>query len=148
MSKKSDSTALAIVEAFRADGDAKTLPFNVLLNMASAFAHEVRTHALTEKVLNTAPSVPGDNPPGAKKYPSRTEIAPEYEPVPDPAETETSEPSKKSLPDYAEYQTHVGTLQNSGLTLFELESGDDEKMDAIRDAVGALDGIRSQLKQF
>ena len=150
MSKtKSDSTTLAIVEAFRADGDAKTLPFNVLLNMASAFADEVRIHAFTDKIfLNTAPNVPGDNPPGAKKYPARTETAPEYEPVPDPAETETSQPSKKSIPDYSEYQTHVGTLQNAGDILWADESGDDEKIDAIKSAVGAVDGIRATLKKF
>ena len=104
MSKpKSDSTVLAIVEALRDDADIKRLPFNELLNMASAFADEVRTHALCEGILNTAPDVPGDNP-GAKKYPKREELQPTPEPVPDPAETEGATSTKISIPDYGECQ--------------------------------------------
>ena len=150
MSKpKTDSTALAIVEALRDDADAKALPFNVLLNMASAFADEVRIHALTENIFrNTAPKVPGDKPPG-EGYPDRTELKPTPEPVPDPAETETATSTKISIPDYGDakrFSVAMGGLATAASKLFEIASENQQEKDsARREAFDWLEETRSSI---
>lgn len=144
MSKqKTDSTTLAIVEALRADGDAKALPFNVLLNMASAFANEVRTQGLIENIYaNTAPEVPGDETPG-KKYP-KTQTTPP--PAPDAAATETAESTKPSTPEYDLFKAGVVDLLDAGKNLFELESENEQDRDAARRcAFDALQPVREAI---
>jgi hypothetical protein len=153
MSKpKTDSTVLAIVEALRDDTDIKGLPFNELLNLASAFADETRTYALTEKFLrNTAPNVPGDKPPG-EQYPDRTELKPTPEPVPDPAETETATSTKISIPDYGEakrFSVAMGGLATAASKLFEIASeNQQEKNDARRETFDWLEETRSSIYEL
>jgi len=144
MSKQNvDSTTLAIVEALRADGDAKALPFNVLLNMASAFAGEVRTQGQLEKFYaNTAPEVPDDGTP-AKKYP-KTQTTPP--PAPDAAETEGLESTKESTPEFDLFNAGVVDLLNAGKTLFELGSENQAEVDAARArAFDALQPVREAI---
>jgi hypothetical protein len=118
-----------------------SMPHNQLESAAEKFIDEWRTFALMNAV-----KAPGDKPPGEKTYPSRTELQPEYEPVPDPAKTETSEPSKPSLPDY---MGHVATLDATGRTLFDDPTADtDMKVQSIKYAIAAMDGITSILKKF
>jgi hypothetical protein len=104
---------------------------------------------LHNHLLNTAPKTPGDDS-REKDYPSRETLRADDPllPVPDPAETETSQESKTSIPDYGEYQDHVRVLEASGQTLWNDEAGDTDKVQSIKDAREAMNNILGMLKQF
>lgn len=130
-------TAKMIVNVLSLDAQCKNLRSAMpgIDQMAEAFVADCVRECLVENAMN-APT------------PNAPRVTHEFEPVPDPAQTETSEPSKTSLPDYSEYQDHVRTLENSGATLFDDAAGRDDKVQSIRDARKALDSILGILKRF
>jgi hypothetical protein len=157
MSKKQNSTtAKNLVQILICDHEAnqngiEKLPRQFLENWCEDFLTEVRNHALTEKVLrNSAPEVPGDNPP-TKKYPDRTELQPTPLDVPDPAETETAKPTKISIPNQPEevhrFGVAMGTLAKKASDLWAIVGDENQsgKNDARRDAFDWLDEVKSSI---
>jgi hypothetical protein len=150
-----NSTVLAIVQALRSDPDAVRdhvgkIPFNALVGMAETFVEDFQNFVLTQKTLrNSAPEVPGDNPPGKKKYPSREETTPTPLPVPDPADTEDA-PNKTTgeIQSLKEFSDSVALLSESGQALWKLETGErdsEEKSTARRNTFNALEFVRQTI---
>lgn len=98
-------------------------------------------------MLNAAPSVPADDPPAETKYPDRGNPAPVS--VPDPADTEGTESTKESTPDYLRFTNALVAVSQSGKSLFEIESGDgpesDDKRSARYRALDDVDELKSSI---
>jgi hypothetical protein len=148
MSKK-NSTTLAIVQALRGNDETKHLSFDALHGMAEKFFNSVAVESLADKIFDATVSVPGDNPPGAKKYPSREETTPTPVSVPDPAETETATATKISIPDYGDakrFAVAMGGLADAAQKLFEIASENQQEKDSARRvAFGWHDELRSSI---
>ena len=102
---------------------------------------------LRNHLRNTAPAVP-DSDGRQHAYPDREALKPEYEPVPDPAETETSIPSKVSTPNYDDFSERIAALQTSLETLFDDSAERGDKVESMREAIAAMDDLSEWLKKL
>jgi hypothetical protein len=94
--------------------------------------------------LNAAPKVPaGDG--RERAYP---EITHEHEPVPDASTTETSIPSKESIPNCDDFNERIEALQRSITTLFDDSADRDSKVSSMREAISAMNDLSGWLKQL
>lgn len=108
---------------------------------------------LVDSMSNTAPQVPVDDPPEETDYPDRESLKPTPEDVPDPAETEGTDETKTSTPDYPalkRYRVAIGQLNDSASTLFEMESssrfdGRFDKNDIRQQTFDYLEEVRSSI---
>jgi hypothetical protein len=101
---------------------------------------------LSNHLRNTTPKMPGSD--GREhSYPDREATKPEYEPVPDPAETETSIPSKESTPSYDDFMERVNALQATGESIFSDETKE-SKTESMREAISALDDLGEMLRKL
>lgn len=94
--------------------------------------------------LNTAPKVPA----GEGTQHAYPDVEHPKLSTPDPAETETSESSKPSTPDYDDMGNALETMREARETLFDDSIGNEGKIESIKAAKAALDDYLTVLKKF
>lgn len=146
MKNRPSVTAKNMARAIIADAECKNLlrhvPIENVQNACETLLSEWQILALMNAVRT-----PSDEPP-REGYPTRKELQPEREPVPDPAETESTTATKKSIPDYTNYTDYLDQLDEAGKTVWDTSLSRQSRIDAIKVCTASVDGITALLKQF